>query len=614
MNASECASLFASVEWTEPRKILLLAILIFIDVLVIVGNTLVVAAVTSSPKLRTVTNFFIVSLAVADLLVGLAVLPFSATWEVFKVWIFGDVWCRVWLAVDVWMCTASILNLCAISLDRYVAVTRPVTYPSIMSTRRAKSLIAGLWVLSFVICFPPLVGWKEQKVKENLYYQYGNYTLVSVTPSSASYSPSPSLLSLQSQSASSSSSTTLSSSTSPLSSSASLASTAAAEAEILLASLGTAADGRSDGGGGDDVPTTTTNPPCPWTCELTNDAGYVVYSALGSFYIPMFVMLFFYWRIYRAAERTTRAINQGFRTTKGGKKNNNFDDSLTLRMHRGKGVGALMASTMRTHNMLLEGTSSSSSSRPTTGSTAAAVSSTTVTTTTTPGTGPAANPQISISCPSGNTSHLTSPTASINSSLQIALQQQHQQHQQQQQQPQHNGGNSRQSSGRDSRRKSVFKEAPAGISRDLSPNSSKKLGKKHLKVQVKRFRMETKAAKTLAIIVGGFILCWLPFFTMYLIRPFCNDCINELLFSILFWLGYCNSAVNPLIYALFSRDFRQAFKRIIMRCFCWKRFKVNLLRKSSTTAHNTNNHSYSPSAFTPLASTPRTELDSSVFR
>lgn len=85
MNASECDSMIASVEWTEPRKILLLAILIFIDILVIVGNTLVVAAVTSSHKLRSVTNFFIVSLAVADLLVGLAVLPFSATWEVFKV-------------------------------------------------------------------------------------------------------------------------------------------------------------------------------------------------------------------------------------------------------------------------------------------------------------------------------------------------------------------------------------------------------------------------------------------------------------------------------------------------------------------------------------------------
>lgn len=84
--------------------------------------------------------------------------------SLLQIWIFGDVWCSVWLAVDVWMCTASILNLCAISLDRYVAVTRPVSYPSIMSRKRAKALIAGLWVLSFVICFPPLVGWKDKKV------------------------------------------------------------------------------------------------------------------------------------------------------------------------------------------------------------------------------------------------------------------------------------------------------------------------------------------------------------------------------------------------------------------------------------------------------------------
>jgi 7 transmembrane receptor (rhodopsin family) len=78
----------------------------------------------------------------------------------------------------------------------------------------------------------------------------------------------------------------------------------------------------------------------------------------------------------------------------------------------------------------------------------------------------------------------------------------------------------------------------------------------------------TTAAKTLAIIVGLFILCWLPFFTLYLIRPFCNDCINDVLFSAVFWIGYCNSAINPMIYALFSKDFRFAFKRIICKCFC----------------------------------------------
>lgn len=87
-----------------------------------------------------------------------SLLSFLFFWQV---WIFGDLWCPIWLALDVWMCTASILNLCAISLDRYVAVTRPVTYPSIMSTKRAKMLVAGVWVLSFVICLPQLIGLKQ---------------------------------------------------------------------------------------------------------------------------------------------------------------------------------------------------------------------------------------------------------------------------------------------------------------------------------------------------------------------------------------------------------------------------------------------------------------------
>lgn len=92
--------------------------------------------------------------------------------------------------------------------------------------------------------------------------------------------------------------------------------------------------------------------------------------------------------------------------------------------------------------------------------------------------------------------------------------------------------------------------------------------KKNTKFQVRRFRVETKAAKTLAIIVGGFVFCWLPFFTMYVVRSFCEQCIEPLMFSVLFWLGYCNSAINPLIYALFSNEFRIAFKRILFRCVC----------------------------------------------
>lgn len=113
---------------------------------------------------------------------------------------------------------------------------------------------------------------------------------------------------------------------------------------------------------------------------------------------------------------------------------------------------------------------------------------------------------------------------------------------------------------------SSSKKKPSNPPESSSQKSQKP--KKNTKFQVRRFRVETKAAKTLAIIVGGFIFCWLPFFTMYVVRSFCEQCIQPLMFSVLFWLGYCNSAINPLIYALFSNEFRIAFKRILFRCVC----------------------------------------------
>jgi len=85
MNETECAAVLERVVWDDPGQLASLTVLLLITVMVIVGNCLVIAAVFISSKLRSVTNLFIVSLAVADLMVGLTVLPFSATWEVFKV-------------------------------------------------------------------------------------------------------------------------------------------------------------------------------------------------------------------------------------------------------------------------------------------------------------------------------------------------------------------------------------------------------------------------------------------------------------------------------------------------------------------------------------------------
>nr|QVK45653.1 G protein-coupled receptor [Proales similis] len=81
-----------------------------------------------------------------------------------------------------------------------------------------------------------------------------------------------------------------------------------------------------------------------------------------------------------------------------------------------------------------------------------------------------------------------------------------------------------------------------------------------------RFRKERKAAKTVGIVVGCFTMCWMPFFIILPIEAICPSCaIPKQLFEIFFWLGYCNSAMNPLIYGFASPEFKRAFTQIL-RC------------------------------------------------
>ena len=77
---------------------------------------------------------------------------------------------------------------------------------------------------------------------------------------------------------------------------------------------------------------------------------------------------------------------------------------------------------------------------------------------------------------------------------------------------------------------------------------------------------ERRATFILGLIMASFIGAWLPFFTMYLIQGICKQCTPDpALFTFAFWLGYCNSAINPIIYTVFNRDFRRSFRKILFR-------------------------------------------------
>uniref|UniRef100_A0A663LNI4 D(1B) dopamine receptor n=1 Tax=Athene cunicularia TaxID=194338 RepID=A0A663LNI4_ATHCN len=126
------------------------------------GNVLVCAAIVRYRHLRSkVTNIFIVSLAVSDLLVALLVMPWKAVAEVAGYWPFGA-FCSVWVAFDIMCSTASILNLCVISVDRYWAISSPFRYERKMTQRLALVMIGVAWALSVLISFIPVqLNWHK---------------------------------------------------------------------------------------------------------------------------------------------------------------------------------------------------------------------------------------------------------------------------------------------------------------------------------------------------------------------------------------------------------------------------------------------------------------------
>ncbi|KAJ8245267.1 hypothetical protein GJAV_G00268910 [Gymnothorax javanicus] len=132
---------------------------VLLILVIILGNILVCLSVLTERSLKTATNYFIVSLAIADLLLAVLVLPLYVYSEFLGgVWTLSTSICDALMTMDVMLCTASILNLCAISVDRYIAVVVPLKYNRNQFSVRQLVLIAATWVLSFGVASPVIFG------------------------------------------------------------------------------------------------------------------------------------------------------------------------------------------------------------------------------------------------------------------------------------------------------------------------------------------------------------------------------------------------------------------------------------------------------------------------
>ncbi len=131
----------------------------------ILGNVFILIAINTNKQLKQNGNSSILigNLAFSDLLLGVTVLPFSATFSSFKIWPFGKLICDIWLSIDLLCCTASIWGLLMIALDRYIATNQPIKYKTQKNnSKTAFAYISITWLISIFISLWPLILEKAQ--------------------------------------------------------------------------------------------------------------------------------------------------------------------------------------------------------------------------------------------------------------------------------------------------------------------------------------------------------------------------------------------------------------------------------------------------------------------
>ncbi|CAL8391436.1 unnamed protein product [Arctogadus glacialis] len=157
--------------WQVMFIVLLTSLL---SLITIIGNVLVVLSFKVNRQLKTVNNYFLLSLAVADLIIGVISMNLYTAYLVMGKWSMGNWACDLWLAIDYVASNASVMNLLVISFDRYFSVTRPLTYRAKRTTKRAVLMIGLAWFVSLVLWAPAILLWQyfvgERTVPSNECY------------------------------------------------------------------------------------------------------------------------------------------------------------------------------------------------------------------------------------------------------------------------------------------------------------------------------------------------------------------------------------------------------------------------------------------------------------
>lgn len=456
----------------------------------VIMNLLVLYAVKTEKSLHTVGNLYIVSLSVADLIVGATVMPLNLAYLLEDEWKLGRAICQFWLIMDYVASTASIFSLFILCWDRYRSVRQPLKYMKYRTQGKASAMISAAWMLS-LLWIIPILGWRS-------------FTNVELKPGEAK--------------------------------------------------------------------------------QCDTDFRFVtwfkVITAVFNFYVPSFLMMWFYTHIYFAVRQHLRDRERIIHPIDSFGENDH-EQNLQIPVNRDTNLQKRDCDTPENNSekgLLAEKTADQTHPLDEADKTKTASSRSHRKI----GVNCQHAPFVAIktkrlrlaqkakSCPPSfeeKPQDVTCFEANNGNRLQASLNECHltvktvcDVHQQVSDvHNKHEGSPTLSWVEKENEDASL----DAANTVTLKEAWQKFIGQSCHRLQSLRIHKEHKAAKQLGFIIAAFLLCWIPYFIVFMVTAFCRDCVHHDLHMFTIWLGYFNSTLNPFIYPLCNGNFKRVFKNFL---------------------------------------------------